>query len=253
MSKKINIIFIGIILIILLGSAFLSTGSARTDVYLKDFKISEDEKKMILEIGISSSSGYVRKMKRTSGSMNYYFTFYSTFGINSKLGAKDTFEIELDSNADEIYFYTGDKGYKKVLEKTEDGKWVKPSENEIKDIAELNEVKGVTMTIKEGTLTRTGATIIITDLSGKDNVYGNWYRIDKKENGIWQELDIIFEGNYGCNLIGYSPNENNQLEMDVNWEDLYGKLESGEYRLVKETSIPLENQKYYFSVEFVLK
>ena len=118
---------------------------------------------------------------------------------------------------------------------------------------DLNQDKNISMTIKEGTLTNTGATIIITDTTGKDNVYGNWYRIDKKENGIWQELDIIFEGNYGCNLIGYSPNENNQLEMDVNWEDLYGKLESGEYRLVKETSIPLENQKYYFSVEFVLK
>ena len=43
-------------------------------------------------------------MKRTSGSMNYYFTFYSTFGINSKLGAKGTFEIELDENMDEIIF-----------------------------------------------------------------------------------------------------------------------------------------------------
>ena len=49
--------------------------------------------------------------------MNYYLTFYSTFGINSKLGAKDNFEITLDENVDEIYFYTGNKGYKKVLEK----------------------------------------------------------------------------------------------------------------------------------------
>ena len=40
-----------------------------------------------------------------------------SFGINSKIGAKDTFEIQLDNNVDAIYFYTGNGGYKKVLEK----------------------------------------------------------------------------------------------------------------------------------------
>ena len=56
--------------------------------------------------------------------MNPYLTFYSTFGINSKLGAKDTFQIELDENMDEIYFYKGERGYVKVLEKDkETGAW----------------------------------------------------------------------------------------------------------------------------------
>lgn len=56
-------------------------------------------------------------MKQISGGMNPYLTFYSTFGINSKLGAEDTFEINLDENMDEIYFYQGNGGYVKVLEK----------------------------------------------------------------------------------------------------------------------------------------
>jgi len=93
------------------------SGRARTDVYLKNFEVSSDGKTMTLEVGVTSSTGYVRKIKRTSGSMNYYYTFYSTFGINSKIGAKDTFEIGLDENVDEIYFYTGDGGYKLVLTK----------------------------------------------------------------------------------------------------------------------------------------
>ena len=122
MNKKIVIIIVTAVVAIL-GILFLATGGARTDVHLKDYEISEDGKTMTLKIGISSSAGYVRKMKQTSGSMNYYLTFYSTFGINSKVGAEDTFEIELNSNVDEIYFYTGNKGYKKVLEKTESGKW----------------------------------------------------------------------------------------------------------------------------------
>ena len=30
--------------------------------------------------------------------MNGYYTFYSTYGLNSKIGAKDTFEIELNED-----------------------------------------------------------------------------------------------------------------------------------------------------------
>ena len=117
------IISIAIILLIVI-CLFLLTGRARTDVYLSSFEVNKDNT-MVIKVGVSSSAGYVRKMKRTSGSMNYYFTFYSTFGINSKIGAKNTFEIQLDNNVDEIYFYTGGKGYKKVLEKDDNGKWIK--------------------------------------------------------------------------------------------------------------------------------
>lgn len=116
-KKNVLIIVVIIVIAIILGIWFLSTGRARTDVYLKDFKVSEDGKTMTLRVGVSSSAGYVRKMKRTSGGTNYYYTFYSTYGINSKIGAKDTFEIEVNNDADEIYFYTGNKGYKPVLAK----------------------------------------------------------------------------------------------------------------------------------------
>lgn len=125
MKKKILIIICVVVFLILLG-LFLLTGGARTDVFLKEFSVDEKCNQMIIKVGVSGSAGYVRKMERTSGSMNYYFTFYSTFGINSKLGAEDTFEIQLDNNnVDEIYFYTGGNGYKKVLEKNEKGVWVK--------------------------------------------------------------------------------------------------------------------------------
>ena len=118
MKNKKTLIIVSIIVIAIVGVLlFLATGRARTDVYLKYFEVSADGKTMTLKIGVSSSAGYVRKMKRTSGSTNDYYTFYSTYGINSKIGAKDTFEIELDNNMDEIYFYTGNKGYKKVLVK----------------------------------------------------------------------------------------------------------------------------------------
>lgn len=123
----------------------------------------------------------------------------------------------------------------------------------IKDTAELNEVEGVSMTIQKGTLKRTSATIVITDLSGKKNTYGEEYRIDKKENGNWKKLDVIIEGEYGWTSIGYLVGANNKLVMEINWKWLYGKLEDGEYRLVKNIYMSEENKSYYFSVEFELK
>lgn len=115
MKKYKYLMIICVVLVIFV--LFLTTGRARTDVYLTDFEVSKDGDKMTLKVNVSSSAGYIRKIKRTSGSTNGYYTFYSTYGINSKIGAKDTFEIELDENMDEIYFYTADKGYKLVLAK----------------------------------------------------------------------------------------------------------------------------------------
>ena len=127
--KRRNIIITVFIFVLIAGLLFLSTGKARTDVFLRDFSVDEKSNIMNIKVGVSSSAGYVRKMKRTSGSMNYYYTFYSTFGINSKIGAKDTFKIQLDNNVDAIYFYTGYGGYKKVLTKNkETNEWTKVTE-----------------------------------------------------------------------------------------------------------------------------
>jgi hypothetical protein len=122
----------------------------------------------------------------------------------------------------------------------------------IDKVYELNNAKGVSMTIKEGTLTDTGATIIIKDISNKNNTFGEEYRIDKYVNNEWQELDVVVKGNYGWNDIGYHIDKNNKLELTINWEWLYGKLEKGKYRLVKK-SLDTQNKKHTFSVEFEIK
>lgn len=117
----------------------------------------------------------------------------------------------------------------------------------------FDEDDDITMTIKDGTLTRSGATIIITDLSGKDNVYGTQYRIDKKVNGNWEQLKYVNKQNYAWTLIGYRVDENNKLQLEMNWENLYGTLDDGEYRIVKDTGVPGDLVNHYFSVEFTLK
>lgn len=128
----------------------------------------------------------------------------------------------------------------------------------IHDQAELNEVEGVSMTIKNGTLTRAGATIMITDVSDNNYDYGEFFRLERKENGIWKEVPII-NPDYGFHLIAYHVNDEHQLELNQNWEYFYGKLKDGEYRLVKYVYPPgiqettKEEDRRYFSVEFTIE
>lgn len=48
----------------------------------------------------------------------------------------------------------------------------------------INNLEGISMTIKEGTLTNTGATVILQNSSDKNISYGNPYYIEKKVGSI---------------------------------------------------------------------
>ena len=109
-----------------------------------------------------------------------------------------------------------------------------------------NQVDGVSIEIREGTLTNTGATIIITDTTNKDYSYGEPYRIDKKENGKWREAPRVIEDAF-FNEPAYLLDENNEIVREVNWEWIYGELTPGTYRFVTDAS----DEK--ISVTFVIK
>ena len=115
-----------------------------------------------------------------------------------------------------------------------------------------NDLEGVSMSIKEGTLTNKGVTVIITDTSNRDNIYGTPYRIDKYIDGGYKKLDTIIE-DYAWTMQGYSVDENKTLEFKVNWENLYGKLKKGKYRIVKDTSYAGEGTEHYITAEFEIK
>lgn len=204
--KKRNIIICIIVVVIILVGLFLATGGSRTDVFLRNYELSQDGKTMTLKVGVSSSAGYIRKMKRTSGSTNYYYTFYSTFGINSKIGAKDTFEIELDQNVDEIYFYTGGKGYKKVLEKNDNGEWIKVENYDLVTSLDKNEKASTEILVKfDGVLY--GRSNAIIDYAGN---------LESERIGI---IDKLVDSKY----VPKFNNETNTKEI-LN-ADVYNKTE----------------------------
>lgn len=148
----------------------------------------------------------------------------------------------------DTYYCTKEKDIVTIKQYFKSTKFTCPIDNfEVINVpVPISELNGISMKIKEGTLTKNGATIIITDTTGNGNTYGSSYHLDKLNNYRWQTLDIIYEGNYGFISIGYLVDENNQLELKHNWKKLYGELDPGTYRLVKEVN----NQ--YFAVEFAI-
>lgn len=91
--------------------------------------------------------------------------------------------------------------------------------------------ENITMEIKEGTLTKTGATIVITDLSGMNNTFSKEFRIDQKRGGKWYTLKDKSKNE--VNVVA-GQEENKKLEQELNWEKNYGTLSDGKYRIVKE-------------------
>ncbi len=94
-------------------------------------------------------------------------------------------------------------------------------------------IEKVEMKIKEGTLTKTSAIVEIIDKNEEPYGYEQWFRIERDENGEWKELPIINQ-NHSFTALGYIPKVDETIEMKADWEDLYGELTSGKYRLVKK-------------------
>ncbi len=116
----------------------------------------------------------------------------------------------------------------------------------IKKSEKPKEIVGISMTIKEGTLTNTSATIIIKNEYDTDNnnLYDAWFRIDKKIIGKWRTLK---EKNEKYSSIDYWVDPNNKSELNFDWINKYGKLERGHYRFVKK----INNE--YVATEFSIE
>lgn len=107
--------------------------------------------------------------------------------------------------------------------------------------------KGVSLSIKNGTLTDKGATLILKNDSNKVLRYDEVYRIEIKQNKKWYEIntELFFDEPL------WGVKQNSKEEFDLKWEYSYGKLAKGEYRIIKEVYFEDEiEQKFYVSAEF---
>ena len=127
MKKLSRTILIALAVIVVLSAAYLvAPGFAKMgNVYITDFRVSEDGSEMTITVGVSTSIGYVRKVsvhQQHGGKL--YLDCYSAFGgINGSWGAKNEYTIQLDEDTEMIALYRSPNCYDPVLEKGANGEW----------------------------------------------------------------------------------------------------------------------------------
>ena len=105
--------------------------------------------------------------------------------------------------------------------------------NDTIDITTVNkwDASKVSIKIKEGSVTNEGATIIIIDKNDNPISWTVDFLVEVKNGENWEPAPQLAEVNWVSTLI--APDENGITEINCNWKALYGKLESGTYRIVK--------------------
>lgn len=131
--------------------------------------------------------------------------------------------------------------------------YIAKNKDNLEDLCALkiDDIAGVSMEIKKGTLSNKGATVVITDVSDRKNIYGSAYFVESYSGEVWVKLspkiDMVFTDQ------AFYPDENNRLELDIDWLTYYGRLKKGKYRIVKTTSIEGEGVKHFITSEFEIK
>ena len=101
--------------------------------------------------------------------------------------------------------------------------------NEYKENLKNRSIDNVTLKVKEDTITRTGATFILTDKNKAFCGYGAEYRIEVYKNEKWEMQKPITDG-FTWEAIAMIPGaEVSELKKD--WSRVYGELDNGRYRI----------------------
>ena len=124
------------------------------------------------------------------------------------------------------------------------------------EMIENHDLNGiVNMYIKEGTLTKTGATIIIEEEIDYNISYGLPFNLEKYnyKTSTWEKLPVINDVYFI--LPKYSVTPDKPLELVQGWGDMYGVLEKGLYRIVKDASFDSakDDSTYYIWTEFSIE
>lgn len=104
----------------------------------------------------------------------------------------------------------------------------------------ISKTNDVGMSIKDGTLTNTGATLILSNNSDKDFSYGNPYEIEVKKNNEWHKINAELD----FTLPAFILLSKETKEIEIDWKYGFGKLAKGTYRIIKGIDYEYEEGKY---------
>lgn len=111
------------------------------------------------------------------------------------------------------------------------------------------ENSNVTLKVREETLTNKGATFVLENNRRDIIDYTLAYEIEAKRDNKWYKLGVIAE--FVEEIYEVDAKSTDQIIVD--WENTYLKLPKGEYRLVKEISVPSTLELFYVAGEFKIK
>ena len=112
----------------------------------------------------------------------------------------------------------------------------------------------ISITIKDDTLTNTGATFVLENNSNQTLGYGEPYHLEIKDDDSWYILNTINDAVFIMPFYHLDPNES--IELKIDWENFYGILEPGEYRLIKDACFVVDDEtsdNFYIGVEFIIE
>ena len=177
---------------------------------------------------------------------SFGITYYELDGIPRELGGDPYFSDILDlgkyNDAHQIFNIIND--------------YVKKNGGTCNIIEERNLNYIIDFYLKEGSLTNTKATFIVKNTEKYDITFGEAFYLEKYnyETNSFEKLSVNTKNNCAFNDIGYILDKK-EREIEQDWSCVYGKLDKGLYRIVKDVSFdsdrPIdENNMYYISTEF---
>lgn len=114
---------------------------------------------------------------------------------------------------------------------------------------------GIVLVAKD--VTPTGMTIVCAqrgvELDG-DLLSGEYYRLEMPKDDTW--VRVRGKGVGGWTAAGWIIRENGVIEWKQSWENMYGALEPGQYRIVKEISYihaPGDYEEKEYFAEFTIE
>lgn len=113
----------------------------------------------------------------------------------------------------------------------------------------------VSIEVKVKSFNSTKANFILFNNTDNEYIFGDKFELKRKNGEEWMGVSTVIE-NYAFSDKGYILCKKGSLEFDVNWKWLYGKLDKGEYRLIKEFHYRSEAisdvNTYYITIDFAI-
>lgn len=218
--KKTNIILI-ILVILLIVMTLLYSKSIKSFENNQEILSNTNEELLEANKKIEVLENEIKKYKNSN-----YINKTNTLNTNTIVSSKPYVPDEIEV-ADENY----------------------SSDIKASDIESNRSPENVTIDVISDSVTREKANILITDNNIQKYSYGDSFRLQKKENNEWKEIEPVNPLNFIS--IAHNINDLNQLTLEINYEKYYGVLEDGIYRIVK--SVYDNGYIDLFSNEFEIK